>query len=191
MIGSTEMGFLVVPTFHHARATQLPSSRRRVRPRAVVQCNWVSNRAHVEVEAEHGWLYDVFADLEMMPTWSPWLESVEVDRADDKLSTWRLAARGINVSWRSRITRQERGSSIAWESISGLANRGEVSFRPSSRGTTVTMEVAFLAPDWLDGVLGNQSVSSFVSRTMEDDLKRFRSKVLIRRRRERINKEVL
>jgi uncharacterized membrane protein len=52
--------------------------------------------------------------------------------------------------WESRLTSDEPGRRIAWESLPGteLPNRGEVTFKqaPNGMGSEVTLEMQFEAP---------------------------------------------
>ena len=135
-----------------------------------------------------------------MPRWSPWLRSVTVDAHDPMVSEWCLAARGFQFRWRARNTCVQPPERIAWESLSGLRNRGQVTFRPlppaaedaevnRSDDTATEMEllVAFALPEWAARLLRNVDwIGAFVQGTLHADLERFREYVVQLADRERL-----
>lgn len=110
------------------RTTTTTTTRRRVTPCAT----WVKSSATVEGELDQIFAYDMYSDIQEMPNWSPWLQKVRIDPDEGMFSTWVLASRGIEISWKTRFTAKARGESIAWRSESGLKNRGSVRFVPNT-----------------------------------------------------------
>ena len=101
--------------------------------------------------------FDAFSDLPRQPTWSHWLKSVQYIHhdEDEKLPTtlWTLGWRGFTFNWVAKSTRLVRPHIIEWESISGLKNRGIVSFIDLSSGdskpigrTEMRLTLIFIAP---------------------------------------------
>lgn len=155
------------------------------RPRRAPTMVWVERRASVVVEVGRAEVFESYVDLERMPEWSPWLKTVAVDARDPDVSTWTLAARGLQVAWRARNTAVERGRLIAWKSESGLPNRGSVTFEQApgkSPRTCVTLAVEFDVPKQVKRAVESDFIGSFVEKTLLADLKRFRSIVLRRHR---------
>lgn len=73
-----------------------------------------------------------FTDLPQQPRWSPWLSSVAYLDAGRE-TEWRLNVRGVRFSWRAVSTLLEKPyPGIAWESVSGLKNKGVVEFIPTA-----------------------------------------------------------
>mmetsp|Transcript_9534 Transcript_9534/g.20100 ORF Transcript_9534/g.20100 Transcript_9534/m.20100 type:complete len:215 (-) Transcript_9534:117-761(-) len=151
---------------------------------------WFENAVETEIQAPREFVFDLYSDLEKMPAWSPWLDSVVVDELDETVSTWKLAARGVNFSWRARNTEVRSPDIIAWISEDGLANRGRVTFRdsgPKGDHTKLRLAVAFQMPSAVAGLVqGNDYVRSFVQRTLMADVTRFRSIALREHRRVRM-----
>eukprot|EP00871_Galdieria_phlegrea_P002087 jgi/Galph1/287/GphlegSOOS_G5053.1 len=137
--------------------------------------DWVRHAVTITVEVPIEIAFDLYSNLEKMPMWSPWLQSARVDPKQPELATWKLAARGLSVSWRSKNTKVDRPHIISWESIDGLPNRGSVKFEEKGEELTeVELTVEYRVPSFLRILLSNSFVSSFVDRTLLDDLKRFR-----------------
>jgi len=67
-------------------------------------------------------------DLPCMPRWCPWLNSVSyIDSTDE--TEWTLQVKRQEFRWKAKsryLTKPHKG--IAWESTSGLNNRGTVEF---------------------------------------------------------------
>jgi uncharacterized membrane protein len=144
--------------------------------------------------------YDAFSDLRRQPSWSPWLRSVEyinddgtaADEEKTTLSTlWTLKMSGFQFSWTAIETKNERPTTIQWESTSGLKNFGTVRFEPmgdpSSPTTTtlMTMNLSFVTPKVIAALFRRSkkiqsiveekmirtSMASFRDVVVEDDLK--------------------
>lgn len=120
---------------------------------------------------------------------SPWLQEVRVDANDGMLSEWVLFSRGITISWKARITAAARGEEIAWNSVSGLRNRGSVRFADAPIGSAVTLSIEFDVPQFLASSFDNAFIGRFVRETLNSDLKRFRGAVLRTRRLQRIEQQ--
>lgn len=137
--------------------------------------DWVGHTVKLDVQVPAYFAFDMYSNLEKMPKWSPWLRSVQVDPKQPEIATWKLSARGLSVSWRSRNTRVQRPTIIAWESISGLPNRGSVRFQEKGDNCTqMELTVEYKVPGFLKVLLSNSFVGQFVERTLLEDLKRFR-----------------
>jgi len=108
-----------------------------------------------------------------------------VDPNDVTVSTWKLAARGVNISWKAKNVVVEEGVVIAWESLTGLENRGAVRFldEGSEDKCRVRMKIAFALPEFAKN-LASGVVSQKVDETLQADLKRFRARCLLDYRRE-------
>ncbi|KAL9185802.1 hypothetical protein ACHAXT_003579 [Thalassiosira profunda] len=73
-----------------------------------------------------------FTDLPQMSRWSPWLNSVTYLDESPGLTEWNLNIRGVKFSWKAKSQVLAEPKGIAWESTSGLKNRGMVEFEPTS-----------------------------------------------------------
>ncbi|CBN73792.1 conserved unknown protein [Ectocarpus siliculosus] len=88
---------------------------------------WIDEQVSLEVPASTQDAYSLYSDLQRQPEWSPWLKSVQHDRATGT-SKWVIQSNGIKVSWNAQNTVEVYGSEVAWESTTGLSNRGRVTF---------------------------------------------------------------
>lgn len=90
------------------------------------------------------------------------------------------------------ITDATRGKRIAWRSVSGLTNRGSVSFvnAASKQGkSSVTLAIEFDVPGPLASVFDNNFIGRFVRETLLSDLKRFRAAVLRKKRQRSLERQ--
>jgi uncharacterized membrane protein len=100
-------------------------------------------------------LYGHWRDFTHMPEIMPHLERVEI--IDETRSRWLAKSHsGKQVEWTARLTEDEPGRAIAWESDPGaeFATSGSVRFSPApaDKGTEVTVEMAYDPPA---GALGD------------------------------------
>ena len=59
-----------------------------------------------------------------MPRWMNWIDSVRIPEDQPDISEWKLATRGLEFTWRSKITDLVDYQIIGWEAIDGLPNKG-------------------------------------------------------------------
>jgi uncharacterized membrane protein len=124
-------------------------------------------------------LYGFWRNFENLPRFMRFLESV--NRIDELRSHWATRAPAIaggRLEWDARITRDERDSLIAWQSLagSGLEAAGEVHFRaaPGDRGTEVHVVMDYVPPA---GRLGHWAAALFghsPERQIREDLRNFK-----------------
>ncbi|CAM9634413.1 unnamed protein product, partial [Phaeothamnion confervicola] len=171
-----------------------PGQPRRYR----VECTWIEAQVAVEIPASATDAFDLYSQLDQHSRWSPWLREVEFDRASGQ-SRWVLASRGLRVSWKAVNTLNAPPSDIKWESVTGLQNRGHVSFRtPNKRRSSpslpaadrgagpfppgsevgpsrcaMTLSLSYNVPAIVTAVLKIKAAEMFVKRTLVRDLQRF------------------
>jgi uncharacterized membrane protein len=101
----------------------------------------------IEVPADPGRCYELYSQLEEHPRWSPWLRSVVFLDHTERVSEWTLESRGVRVAWKARNTIEEHGKCIQWESITGLPNKGLVTFEEKAPGlTTMELTLSYAVP---------------------------------------------
>ena len=88
---------------------------------------WLEHTVTSEVQASADRVWDVWSDLEAMPKWMRWIESVKT-LDDPELTDWTLAAQGFRFHWKARITQRVEAQQLHWESVGGLPTRGAVRF---------------------------------------------------------------
>lgn len=135
---------------------------------------WLEHSVLVDVDApvEHVWA--LWSDLEQMPRWMKWIESVTILPDNPDLSRWKLASGGFEFSWLSRITKLTPHQIIQWESVDGLPNRGAIRFYDRKGKSTVKLTVAYSIPTLIGQLMDNLFLGRVVESTIQADLNRFR-----------------
>lgn len=129
--------------------------------------NWLEHSVQIEVDAPIDLVWELWSDLEQMPRWMQWIESVKVQEDDPELSRWKLNTGGWEFSWLSRIHKMVPNQLIQWESINGLPNRGAIRFYDRHSSSVVKLTVAYAIP----GILGKIMDSLFLGRAVESSLR--------------------
>jgi uncharacterized membrane protein len=138
--------------------------------------DWLEHTVQVEVNhpVEHVW--SMWSDLEKMPRWMKWIESVTISPDRPDISNWELGSNGFTFTWRSRILKQIPNQIVQWESIDGLPNRGAIRFYDRhDRSTIVKLTVAYAIPGIIGQVMDNLFLGRMVESTLKADLERFRT----------------
>jgi len=137
--------------------------------------NWLEHSVQVEVNAPIDLVWNLWSDLEQMPRWMKWIESVTILTDDPDLSRWKLASGGFEFSWLSRIVKLETHQIIQWESVDGLPNRGAVRFYDRHQSSIVRLTVAYAIPGILGQLMDNLFLGQIVESTIQADLERFKN----------------
>ncbi len=139
--------------------------------------DWLEHSVQIEVPASINLVWDLWSDLEKMPQWMKWIDSVEVLPDNPSLSRWKLASSGFEFSWLSRIVKLQPHQIIQWESVDGLPNRGAVRFYPRNQSSIVRLTVAYGIPGILGQLMDSLFLGQIVESTLKADLERFREYV--------------
>ncbi len=139
--------------------------------------DWLEHSVHVDVDAPVEKVWQMWSDLEQMPSWMKWIDSVEILEEDPELSRWSLKTGGLSFSWLSRIANVVPQQIIQWESVDGLPNKGAIRFYGRKDGTsTVKMTIAYALPSILAKMMMSSSfVDKVVTSTLQADLDRFKA----------------
>ena len=129
--------------------------------------DWLEHSVQVEVDAPMQLVWELWSDLEQMPRWMKWIESVKVLEDDPELSRWQLNTGGLQFSWLSRILKTVPHQIIEWQSVDGLPNRGAIRFYDRKDSSIVKLTVAYAIP----GILGKLMDNLFLGRAVESSLK--------------------
>ncbi len=141
--------------------------------------NWLEHTAQIEVDAPIDLVWNLWSDLEQMPKWMKWIDSVQVLEDSPELSRWRLSTGGFEFSWLSRILKLIQHQIIQWESVDGLPNRGAIRFYDrGNAGSIVKLSVAYAIPSFLGKILDQLIIGRIVESTLKADLERFRDYAL-------------
>jgi uncharacterized membrane protein len=136
--------------------------------------DWLEHSAQVELPVSVDAVWQLWSDLEQMPNWMKWIESVKVLDDQPELSRWKLASGSFEFTWLSRILKEIPNQIIQWESVDGLPNKGAIRFYDrKEEGSIVRLTVGYKVPmvlRWMDGLFLGQVVES----TLQADMDRFR-----------------
>lgn len=140
--------------------------------------DWLEHTVQVEVEAPIDFVWSLWSDLEQMPRWMKWIDSVKVPEDEPDISIWKLSSNGLEFSWRSRILKKIPNQIIEWQSIDGLPNRGAIRFYDRKTSSIVKMTVAYAIPGVIGKIMDNLFLGKVVESTLDADLQRFKEYTL-------------
>ena len=131
----------------------------------------------IEVDAPLSRVYNQWTQFEEFPQF---MEGVkEVRQLDDKRLHWVAEIGGKRKEWDAEIFEQVPDQTIAWRSMSGAKNSGQVSFAPAgNNGTRVCLKLNYDPAGALESVADALGV---VGRRVEGDLERFKKFIETRR----------
>ncbi|MCU0568902.1 MAG: SRPBCC family protein [Oculatellaceae cyanobacterium Prado106] len=140
--------------------------------------DWLEHTVQIEVEVPIEQVWKLWADLEQMPNWMKWIESVEVLKDNPELSQWKLASGGFDFRWKSKITRLVTHQIMQWESVDGLPNRGAIRFYDRGDSSIVKLTVGYAIPGILGKLMDNLFLGRIVESTLQADMNRFQEYAL-------------
>jgi len=138
---------------------------------------WLEHSVTTEIQAPVERVWVVWSDLEAMPRWMRWIESVTT-LEDPDLTDWTLAAQGFRFHWKARITLRVDAQQLHWESVGGLPTKGAVRFYPQSPTcTAVKLSVSYELPAVLAPLMEPSILGGIVTKELQANLDRFRDLV--------------
>ncbi len=140
--------------------------------------DWLEHSVQVEVDVPIDLAWSLWSDLEQMPRWMKWIDSVKVLEDNPDLSRWKLATGGLQFTWLSRILNLVPNQIIQWESVDGLPNRGAIRFYDRHGSSIVKLTVAYAIPGFLGQLMDNLFLGRVVESTIQADLERFKEYAL-------------
>ena len=124
----------------------------------------------VDVEAPLSTVYNQWTQFEEFPKFMEGV--VEVRQLDDKRLHWRAKVAGKEKEWDAEIFEQAPDERIAWRSISGALNTGQVTFQSlGANKTRVSLKINYDPTGALENIGDALGV---VSLRVDGDLKRFK-----------------
>jgi Polyketide cyclase / dehydrase and lipid transport/Protein of unknown function (DUF2934) len=124
----------------------------------------------IEVNAPLRAVYNQWTQFEEFPSFMEGVDEVRQDGPSRLL--WRVNIGGRDKEWEAEITEQIPDAKIAWQSIDGTPNSGEVNFESLNPQTTrITLTIQY-EPEGILEKAGD--VLGIPSGRVESDLKRFR-----------------
>ncbi|MBC6421868.1 MAG: SRPBCC family protein [Hormoscilla sp. SP5CHS1] len=140
--------------------------------------DWLEHTVQIQVEVPIELAWHLWSDIEQMPRWMKWIDSVQILEENRELSKWKLASGAFQFSWLSRIVKVVPQQIIQWESVNGLPNRGAVRFYDRHGSSIVKLTVAYAIPGILGPVMDNLFLGQIVESTLQADLERYRDYAL-------------
>ncbi|OBQ29867.1 MAG: hypothetical protein AN483_08295 [Aphanizomenon flos-aquae MDT14a] len=139
---------------------------------------WLEHSVQVEVEVPIELVWGLWSDLEQMPKWMKWIDSVKISEDNPEISLWKLSTGGLNFTWKSRITKIISHQIIQWESVDGLPNQGAIRFYNRQSNSIVKMTVSYAIPGLIGKLMDNLFLGKVVESTIQADLERFKEYAL-------------
>lgn len=136
--------------------------------------DWLEHSVQVEVEVPIDLVWSLWSDLEQMPRWMKWIESVKILPDEPEISLWKLSTGGWDFSWKSRILKLVPNQIIQWESVDGLPNQGAIRFYDRHTSSIVKMTVSYAIPGFIGKLMDNLFLGKVVESTIQADLERFK-----------------
>nr|YP_002048945.1 hypothetical protein PCC_0293 [Paulinella chromatophora]ACB42735.1 hypothetical protein PCC_0293 [Paulinella chromatophora] len=139
---------------------------------------WLEHTVTTKVNASVDRVWKVWSNLEAMPRWMRWIESVNLIDDDPNLTNWTLAAQGFRFNWKARIIQRVEAQQLHWESIGGLPTKGTVRFYAESDNiTSVKLTVSYQLPGALAPLMEDRILGGIVVKELQSNLNRFRDLV--------------
>ena len=102
---------------------------------------WLEHTVISTIDAPIGQVWHVWSDLEAMPLWMTWIESVKtIDNETTTLpdlTEWTLAANGFRFKWKAQINERVDQEKLKWSSVGGLPTEGSVKFDEQGENSTI------------------------------------------------------
>ncbi len=143
---------------------------------------WLEHTVVSNIDAPVDQVWKVWSDLEAMPLWMSWIESVKTMNEEDKvlpdLTEWTLAANGFRFKWKAKITERVDAQKLQWESIGGLPTKGVVRFYEEKDNTTVVkLCVSYELPRVLAPIMEPNILGGMVTNELQENINRFKKLV--------------
>ena len=143
---------------------------------------WLKHTVTSNIQAPAEQVWKVWSDLDAMPLWMSWIESVKT--IDEETSTlpdlteWTLAANGFRFKWKARIIERIDAQKLQWESVGGLPTKGSVRFyQEEERLTIVKLSVTYELPKILAPLMEANILGGMVTDELQANIDRFRDLV--------------
>lgn len=121
--------------------------------------------------------YDQWTQFESFPRFMAGVDRVV--QVDDKTLDWTATIAGVTKHWRAEILEQRPDELVAWRSIDGARNDGEVRFEPAGADRTIVELQLDVEPESI--VEKAADTLGVVERRVRGDLERYRDYLEARR----------
>ena len=143
---------------------------------------WLEHTVTCDIKAPVQKVWEVWNDLEAMPLWMSWIESVKTVEAPTTtlpdLTEWTLAANGFRFKWQAKINERIEEEKLQWESIGGLPTKGSVRFVVKEENRTiVNLCVSYELPRAIAPLMEPNILGGMVTNELQGNLDRFKDLV--------------
>ena len=143
---------------------------------------WLKHDVITTVNAPLENVWYTWSDLDSMPLWMSWIESVKtIDQNTSTLpdlTEWTLAANGFRFKWKAQITERIEQQKLKWESIGGLPTKGSVIFiSENSNLTSVNLSVTYELPKMIARLMEENILGKMVTNELQANIDRFKKLV--------------
>ncbi len=143
---------------------------------------WLNHTVTTEIKAPVERVWAIWSDLEAMPLWMSWIESVKtIDQSATTLpdlTEWTLAANGFRFKWKAQINERIEAQKLKWESVGGLPTKGCVRFYcEDEKHTVVKLNIEYELPKVLAPLMEPSILGGMVTNELQANLDRFRDLV--------------
>jgi len=140
---------------------------------------WLEHTVTCDIKAPVSQVWEVWSDLDAMPLWMSWIESVKTIDAPTStlpdLTEWTLAANGFRFKWKAKINERIEMQKLQWESVGGLPTKGNVRFyEEGAHKTIVKLSVTYELPKVLAPIMEPNILGGMVTNELQGNLDRFR-----------------
>tara|TARA_Y100001968_G_scaffold49997_1_gene40407 strand:+ start:6514 stop:6981 length:468 start_codon:yes stop_codon:yes gene_type:complete len=144
--------------------------------------DWLEHTVNTNIKAPIDKVWLVWSDLDSMPLWMTWIESVKTVEEDTTtlpdLTEWTLAANGFRFKWKAKINQRIELEKIEWASIGGLPTKGNVMFfEEGNEFTLVKLTISYELPKVLARIIKGNILIGMVTNELQTNLERFKSLV--------------
>ena len=148
---------------------------------------WLEHNVTCDINAPVSKVWEVWNDLDAMPLWMSWIESVKTIEEPTKtlpdLTEWTLAANGFRFKWQAKINERIEAEKLQWESVGGLPTKGSVHFSvEEANRTVVKLSVTYELPRAIAPLMEANILGSMVTNELQGNLDRFKDLVEKRNR---------
>ena len=143
---------------------------------------WLKHDVITTVNAPLENVWHTWSDLDSMPLWMSWIESVKtIDQETSTLpdlTEWTLAANGFRFKWKAQITERIELEKLKWESIGGLPTKGSVLFQSNhEKSTSVNLSVTYELPRMIARLMEENILGKMVTNELQANIDRFKNLV--------------
>ncbi len=144
--------------------------------------SWLEHTVISQINAPVDRVWSIWSDLEAMPLWMTWIESVRTIDDETKvlpdLTEWTLAANGFRFKWKAKINERIEKEKLNWESVGGLPTKGCVNFNSENENiTNVKLVISYELPRMIAKIMEKNILGNLVTNELQTNLNNFKKLV--------------